>query len=125
MRGGAIRSLPFVVDGERSLMGLTKAHTLSDGTTLRVRIRTSIAGTFFTEVPSWERKTSTMMRLDTRMFILAAKHLVGITHPDYSYAEDDKAGAEIAMKFFVECAESCIAEALKEGIPVAAMYGAI
>lgn len=99
-------------------------HTLSDGTTIRVQVQRTIAGTFFHEVPSRKRKGNSMMLLGTQMFALFGprQELIPVRHPDYSYASDDKEGAKKALAFFVDCAEGCIAEAEKEGIPVEKCY---
>lgn len=106
-------------------MSLTAPHTLSDGTTLRVRTVRTPAGTHYYEMPSRKRPTgSHLMRLDGPMFLVTTEQLIPIRHPDYSYASTDKIGAEVALRFFVDGAESCIKEAEKEGIPVEQMYGA-
>lgn len=104
-------------------MSLSKPHRLSDGTTVRVRTVRTIAGTYFEEVPSRTRKASTLYRLGTSMFVVFNGDLARITNPDYAYADDDKSGAALALRFFVDGAEACIAEAAKEGLPVEAMYG--
>lgn len=104
-------------------MAKATIHTLSDGTTLRVCVVRGIVGTEFREVPSRKRKAGSLMRIDNRMYLVCGKSLVPCTNPDFEYARDDKQGAELAMKFFVEAAESCIAEAKREGIPVERCYG--
>ncbi|MCY0955823.1 hypothetical protein [Streptomyces sp. H27-H5] len=99
-------------------------HTLSDGTTLGIRVVGLIVGEEYLEVPSRKRKAGSLMRIDKSMYLMAAKNLVPIRHPDYSYAESRKAARELALRFFVQSAEGCIEEAAKEGIPVEQCYGA-
>ena len=103
-----------------------KIHKLSDGTTITVRTVRGIIGTEFQEVPSRKRKANTMIRIDSRMYCLIGprKDMIPVRHPEYSYAGSDAEGARKALAFFVECAEGCIAEAAKEGIPVEQCYGA-
>lgn len=98
--------------------------TLSDGTTITVRTATDLlGGNLYTEVPSRKRPGSALYRLDGRMFLLMRDRHVPIDHADYRYAATPKDGADVALRFFVEGAESCIAEAAREGLPVEAMYG--
>jgi hypothetical protein len=110
-------------------MSLSKPHKLSDGNTMRVRTRRTIAGTYYEEVHSLKGRphACTLWRLGTAMFLIPGgvdrDYTPGrITNPDYSYARDDKHGAEVAMRFFVDGAESCIEEARKECLPTIAMY---
>lgn len=110
-------------------MTLSKPHKLSDGTTMRIRMRRTIAGTYFEEVHSLKgrQKFGSLWRLDTAMFFIPGgvdrDYVPGrITNPDYGYARDDKHGMEVALKFFVDSAEACIQEAAKEGLPVISMY---
>lgn len=103
---------------------MAQVHKLSDGTTLKVVTHRTIAGTYFQEVPSRKRKASMLFRLESRMFLVFGNgQLIRITHNDYSYAASDREGAELALRFFAEGAEACIAEAAKEGLPVESMYG--
>jgi hypothetical protein len=97
---------------------------LSDGTTIRVKVERTIAGTFFREIPSRKRKATSMMRLGHSMFAIVGprQDLIPVRHPSYEYAASDDDGARKALAFFVECAESCIKEAEKEGIPVEQCY---
>ena len=99
-----------------------KAHTLTDGTTIKVRAERTIAGTYYTELPSRNRPGSQLMRLDDHMFLITRRNIVPIRHPSYEYAYTDKAGAELAMAFFVDSAESCIAESMREGYPIEDNY---
>jgi hypothetical protein len=101
---------------------LSKPHTLSDGTTIRIRTRRTLAGTVFEEVPSRKRNGATLMRLGNRMCLVFRKDLLPIENPDYSTATSDKAGAEVAMRFCVAGAESVIEHAASEGIPVEDCY---
>lgn len=108
-------------------MALSKPHKLSDGNTMRVRIRRTIAGTYFEEIHSLKDRQDqqSLWLLDTTMFLVLKQNPnrpIPISHPDYKYARDDKHGAEVAMRFFVDGAESCIEEARKEGLPTIAMY---
>ncbi|MCC3766468.1 hypothetical protein [Streptomyces sp. UNOC14_S4] len=100
-------------------------HTLSDGTTIRVRTIKGIVGTEYREIPSRKRKAGSLLRIDNKMFALFGpeKMLVPIQHPDYAYAATDAAGARKALAFFVEAAEGCIKHANEEGIPVEECYG--
>ncbi|MBF9135287.1 hypothetical protein I0C86_41285 [Plantactinospora sp. S1510] len=104
---------------------MAKVHTLSDGTTIRVRIERGIVGSVYHEVPSRKRPGGRLMRVDSHMFLLAGKRddMVPVSHPDYAYAADDTAGAALALRFFVEGAESIIREATKDGLPVEQYYG--
>jgi hypothetical protein len=97
---------------------------LSDNTTIRVKVQRTIAGTYFHEVPSRKRKPNSMMRLGNSMFALFGprQDMIPVRHPEYEYAASDDDGARKALAFFVECAESCIKEAEKEGLPVEKMY---
>jgi hypothetical protein len=99
-------------------------ETLSDGTTVRVKVQRTIAGTYFHEVPSRKRKANSMMRLGTSMFAICGprQDLVPVSNSKYDYAGSDDDGARKALAFFVECAEGCIKEAEKEGIPVEQCY---
>lgn len=101
---------------------MPSVHKLSDGTTIKVRTERTIAGTYFHEVPSRKRHGATLLRLDTHMFLVFSKDLVPIRHPDYAYASDDKVGAALALRFFVDSAEATIAHAEAEGIPVEDCY---
>ena len=103
-------------------MDANKGHRLSDGTTIKVRTERTIAGTYFTEVPSRKRKGATFMLLDHHMFLMFGKHIVPITNDAYRYAENDKAGAALALAFGVDSAEAVIAEAAKDGLPVEDYY---
>lgn len=98
-------------------------HTLSDGTTLGIRVVPLIMGEEYREVPSRKRRAGALVRIDTSMYLVAAKNLVPIRHPDYSFAGNRKAARELALRFFVESAEGCIEEAAREGIPVEQCYG--
>jgi len=99
-----------------------KTHTLTDGTTIKVRTERTIAGTVYTELPSRKRAGSQLMRLGDHMFLVMRTQLVPIRHPAYEYAGTDKAGADLALAFFVESAESCIAESLAQGYPIEDNY---
>lgn len=57
------------------------------------------------------------------MFLTMHGQLIPISHPDYSHASTDAAGADLALRFFVEGAESCIAHAAEQGIAVEQCYG--
>jgi hypothetical protein len=107
-------------------MALSKPHKLSDGNTMRVRTRRTIAGTYFEEVHSLKDRPHqhSLWLLGTSMFLVMANtsEPQSISNPDYSYARDNKHGAEVAMRFFVDGAESCIEEARKEGLPTISMY---
>ena len=104
-------------------MSTTKAHTLTDGTTIKVRTQRTIAGqAIYTELPSRKRSGSQLMRLGDHMFLVGRRHLVSISHPKHEYASTDKAGAELALAFFVDSAEACIAESLREGYPIEDNY---
>lgn len=97
---------------------------LSDGTTIRVKVERTIAGTYFREVPSRKRKANSMMRLGNQMFTILGprQDLIPVRHPNYDYASSDDAGARKALAMFVEVAESCIKHAEEEGIPVEQCY---
>lgn len=99
-------------------------HTLSDGTTIKIRSVKSIIGTEYQEVPSRKRKAGTMLRIDGRMYMIFGpkKALVPVRHPDYEYASTDAEGARKALAFFVEAAEACIKHAAEERIPVERCY---
>ena len=103
-------------------MAAIKAHRLSDGTTIKVRTERTIAGTYYTEVPSRKRPGSQLMTLGDHMFLIMRSHIVPIRHPKYEYASTDKLGAELALLFFVDSAEGVIAEAAKDGLPVEDYY---
>lgn len=96
--------------------------TLSDGTTVAIRVTRTIAGTVYDEVPSRKRPGAQLMRLDSSMLLVFGSQLVPISHPSYSYASTDEAGADVALAFCVEGAESCIVEAAKWDIPVEQCY---
>lgn len=102
-------------------------HTLSDGTTIRVSMSKSIIGTEYREIPSRKRKANTMLLMDGKMFAVFGpkKALIPVRHPDYQHASSDAEGARKALAFFVECAEGCIKEAKREGIPVEQCYGEV
>lgn len=74
------------------------------------------------ELPSRKRPGGQLMRLGDHMFLIMRSHIVPIRHPDYEYASTDKAGAELALRFFVDSAEACIAESLREGYPIEDNY---
>ena len=99
-------------------MPATKPHRLSDGTTITIKTDRTIAGTYYYETPSRHRKGATFMRLERSMYLLTDGHIIPISHPDYAYAPDDKAGAAKALAFCVDSAEACITHAEEEGIPV-------
>ncbi len=105
---------------------MTKApitRTLSDGTTMRVRTERTIAGTVYREIHSRKRPSyGSLMRLDGHMFLILEEQLVPVSHPEYAYADSDTAGAALALSFFADSAESCIAHAAAEGIPVDDCY---
>lgn len=103
---------------------MKSTHTLSDGTTIRVRIVRGIVGTEYREVPSRKRKANAMLRIDRSMYSVVGPKaaLVPVRHPDYAYASTDAEGARKALAFFVEVAESCIKHAREEGIPVEQCY---
>lgn len=105
-------------------MAKAKLHTLSDGTTIKIRVERGIIGTVFHEVPSRKRKSGALLRMGNRMCLLVkdGKDFVPIRHPDYEYAADDKAGADAALRFFVDSAEATIKHAAEEGIPVEDCY---
>ena len=104
-----------------------ETHTLSDGTTIKVRSVKSIIGTEYREVPSRKRTAGTMLRIDSRMYMIFGpkQSLVPVRHPDYEYASTDAEGARKALAFFVEAAEGCIKEAAEQGIPVEQCYGEV
>jgi hypothetical protein len=105
-------------------MALTKPHTLSDGTTIRVRSSRGLVGTELTEVPSRKRPvTSSILWMDGGMYFMLRGSMHRITHPEYSSATSEKEAVAKALAFYVESAEGCIAEAAKEGLPVEDMYG--
>lgn len=108
-------------------MGRTsKPHVLSDGTTIRIKTRRTIAGTFYDEIPSRKRNRVTFMRLANHMFIVVnGKDLFRITNPNYEYAGTDADGAAAALRFCVDSAESVIEHARQEGISVQDCYGPI
>jgi len=97
-------------------------HRLSDGTTVSIKTTRTIAGTYFTEVPSRKRKGATFMLLDHHMFLIFGENIVPITNDRYAYAEDDKDGAFKALTFCIDSAEGTIAEAAKDGMPVEDYY---
>ena len=100
-----------------------KTHRLSDGTTMAVRTERTIAGTYYHEIHSRKRPSyGTLMRLDGSMFLVMRQRFVPISHPDYSYAADDKAGAAKALEFFIDSAEATISHAETEGISVDECY---
>ncbi|MFI8815703.1 MULTISPECIES: hypothetical protein [unclassified Streptomyces] len=101
-------------------------QTLSDGTTVRVKVERATIGTHFHEVPSRKRKANSMLRMGNSMFAVVGprQDLIPVRHPDYEYASTDDEGARKALAFFVECAESCIKEAKRERISVEQCYGA-
>ena len=103
-------------------MSTTKAHVLTDGTTIKVRTDRTIAGTYYTELPSRKRKGATFMLLVHSMFLLHGEMIIPIRHPDYEYAANDKDGAVKALAFCVESAEACITESLREGYPIEDNY---
>lgn len=99
---------------------------LSDGTTLTIRTATDLlGGNLYTEVPSRKRPGGQMYRLDGHMFLLLRDQHVPVDHPDYRYAATARDGADVALRFFTEGAESCITEAAREGVPVEDMYGPV
>lgn len=99
-----------------------KIHTLSDGTTIKVKVIRELVGTRFVEIASRKRTTTTIMRIDGPMYLVTREQLVPISHPSYGYASTDIKGAELALAFFVDSAESCIAHAAEEGIDVSECY---
>jgi hypothetical protein len=100
------------------------AHTLSDGTTISVKVVRGIVGTEYREVPSRKRKANTMLRIDNRMYALFGpkQAMIPVRHPDYEYASTEAEGARKALAFFVEGAEACIKHAAEEGISVEDCY---
>jgi hypothetical protein len=102
---------------------LTKPHTLSDGTTIRIRTRRTLVGTVYEEVPSRKRKAVTFIRLGSRMCMVFGSDLLPIENPDYAYASSDASGAEKALRFCLDSAEATIKHAAEEGIPVEDCYG--
>lgn len=104
---------------------MADTHTLSDGTTIRVRVSKGLIGTEYREMPSRNLRAGAMLRIDRRMYVIAGPNndLVPVQHPDYEYATTDTEGARKALAFFVEAAESCIKHAQEEGIPVERCYG--
>ncbi len=104
-------------------MALSKVHTLSDGTTLRVRSARGPIGTELTEVPSRKRPaTSSILWMDGGMYFQIRGQMHRISNDKYRYAETEKEAIEKALAFYVESAEGCIAEAAKEGLHVESMY---
>ncbi|PPT14834.1 hypothetical protein [Streptomyces cinnamoneus] len=100
----------------------TDTVTLTDGTTLKIRIERGIAGTVFREVPSRQRPAGSLMRIGTAMHLVTRSHLTPIVPDRWASAADDAEGAEIALAFFTESAEACIEHASAEGIPVEQCY---
>lgn len=97
--------------------------TLSNGDVITVKTERSIAGTYYREQVDRGRTTGTLMRLDGPMFYVPADGaLIKIRNDKFAWAETDEKGAELALAFFVEGAESCIAEAEKEGIALEDCY---
>lgn len=99
-------------------------QTLSDRTTIRVKVERTIIGTYFHEIPSRKRKANTMIRIGHQMYSVIGprQSLIPVSHPEYSVAYSDDAAARIALAMFVEVAESCIKHAEEEGIPVEQCY---
>lgn len=100
----------------------TDPATLSDGTTLKVRIERGIATTVYHEVPSRDRPAGSMVRIDSGMYLVVQGHLYPVMVDRYSHAGNDAEGAEIALAFFTESAEACIEHAQVEGIPIEQCY---
>jgi len=104
------------------MAALKNAHRLSDGTTISIKTTRTIAGTYFTEVPSRKRSGATFMLLDHHMFLIFGESIVPITNDRYTYAAGIKDGAAKALDFCVVGAESTIAEAAEDGLPVEDYY---
>jgi len=100
-----------------------KLHTLSDGTTLRIKATRTLIGTQLTEVPSRKRPAGSLLWDDGRMYLLTRNGgMHKISHPDYAYASDVKAATAVALAFFIDAAEDTIKHATEEGIPVEDCY---
>jgi hypothetical protein len=96
--------------------------SLSDGTTITVRIERGPGGTVYHEVPSRRRPGSRLMRIGTGMFLVMRESIGPIEDPRFAHAGDDAEGAEVALAFFAESAEACIQHAREFNIPVERCY---
>lgn len=105
----------------------SKTHTLSDGSTLRIRTGVNASGgVVLTEVPSRLRTAGSLLWLAGEhggpLYYISNRNLVPITHPDYRYAYDRAGAVLLALAFFVDSAEACIAHAAREGCLVSDCY---
>ena len=104
-------------------MAAVKAHRLSDGTTISIKVQTDLSGTaHYTEVPSRRRQGCTFLRIGHHMYLVIHGDMVRITTPKYVYAASVREGAAKALAFCVDSAETVIAEAAKDGLPVEDYY---
>lgn len=102
----------------------TETVTLSDGATLRVRIERGRAG----DVMLHEQNAnhggggSRIYWRSSRLYLMVGDEMHAMVNPRFEHAESVDEAAELALGFYVECAESCIRHARAEGIPVAHCY---
>ncbi|MEU7905866.1 hypothetical protein [Actinoplanes sp. NPDC049118] len=105
-------------------MAARLSQRLSDGSTITVRRSRTLIGTTFTEVHSVRGVDKhALLWMDGGMYGLYGRgDLMRISHPDYSHAPNEAEAARKALAFYVDSAESVIAYAKTEGIPVADCY---
>jgi hypothetical protein len=105
-------------------MATQLSHRLSDGTTITVRRSRTLIGTQFSEVHSVRgANKNALLWMDGGMYALYGdRDMMRINNPDYSYAPTEAEAGHMALKFFVDSAESVIEYAKAEGIPVADCY---
>ena len=105
-------------------MATRLSQRLSDDTTITVRPSRTLIGTQFTEVHSVRGVgKNALLWMDGGMYALFGQgDMLRISNPDYSYAPTEAEAGRKALAFFVDSAESVIAHAKSEGIPVADCY---
>ncbi|MFI9205263.1 hypothetical protein [Streptomyces sp. NPDC053048] len=102
----------------------TETFSLSNGAALSVRIERGPAG----DVMLHEQNTMNphgggriYWRI-SRLYLMNGDEAMPMRNPRFECAETVGEAAELALGFFVECAESCIQHARAEGIPVEHCY---
>ncbi|MFF4244329.1 hypothetical protein ACFYY2_07615 [Streptomyces sp. NPDC001822] len=102
----------------------TEAVTLSDGATVRVRIERGPMGDAMLHEQNsnnWRGGGRIYWR-GRRLHLMFGDDSMPMQNPRFEFADDVDEAAEMALAFFVECAESCVTHAKGEGIPVQSCY---
>lgn len=104
----------------------TETVTLSDGATLRVRIERGPMGDVMLHEENGNNGNGggRIYWRTSRLYLMFGDKAMPMENPRFENADTIAEAAEMALAFFVECAENCIQHAKAEGIPVEHCYTA-